>query len=498
MFFSTDFRTGSSASRARGFAAPRLFACSLLACWRIAGVAAIALGDEPSTNPVRPNIIVLLVDDWGWTDAGCMGSDFYRTPNIDRFYSDSVRFDNGYAACTVCSPTRAALLTGMYPARLHLTNYIPGARQPAGPLKNPDWTQKLEHRYVTIAEALRDAGYHTAHVGKWHLTPYDDKQVAAYLPQTHGFDVNIGGGKTGQPGSYFYPYTRPNVSIGRLPPGGKEGEYLTDRLTDEAVKLMHQWADEPFFIYLAYYAVHTPIEPKPELRDEYAQRLKPGLRHHNPAYAAMVQSVDECVGRLREALRQLKIDDHTIIFLAGDNGGVIGKITSNYPLRSGKSDLYEGGVRVPTMIYWPGVTKGATCDEPVITVDFYPTILEMTGVEGDAAHNAKVDGVSLVPVLRDPDSSLGREAIYWHYPHYQAATPYGAVRAGPWRLIEFYEDMHVELYNLVDDIGEMHDLSAEYPDVAARLRNMLHQWRDDVGAQMPTRVPGYTSTSRRR
>lgn len=472
----------------------RVSMCRVLAICLVAEVAAAAFAGEKSAPIDKLNVIVLLVDDWGWTDAGCMGSDFYRTPNIDALYNESVRFDNGYSACTVCSPTRAALMTGMYPARLHLTNYIPGARQPAGPLKNPDWTSKLEHRHVTIAEALRDAGYHTALLGKWHLTPYEDDEAAEYLPETHGFEVNIGGGKVGQPGSYFYPYSRPDFSIGSMPPGGKEGEYLTDRLTDEAMMLIDKWADEPFFIYMPYYAVHMPLEPKPEVREKYAHQLKPGLRHHNPDYAAMVESVDDSVGRLREALRQQHIDDRTVIFLAGDNGGVIGEVTDNYPLRSGKGDSFEGGVRVPTMVYWPGVTKGADCHEPVITVDLYPTILEITGVQGDPAHNSKVDGSSLVPVLRDPDKSLGRKAIFWHYPHYQAAKPYGAVRSGPWRLIEFYEDMHVELYNLDDDISETRNVAAENPEVVTRLRNMLHLWRDDVKAQMPTRVPGYAAT----
>ena len=386
-------------------------------------------------------------------------------------------------------------MTGMYPARLHLTNYIPGARQPNGPLKNPAWTKYLEHRHVTIAEALGSAGYRTAHLGKWHLTPTDEELQAEYYPEHHGFERNVGGNRWGQPGSYFHPYQRKNLSIGEMPAGGEEGDYLTDRLTDETIKLMREWVDEPFFIHLAYYAVHTPIEPKPQLRDEYQQRVKPGLRHNHPGYAAMVQTVDESVGRLRKSLRELAIDDRTILFLTSDNGGVVGgDITNNAPLRKGKSDLYEGGVRVPTMVYWPGVTEtGATCAEPVITNDIYPTILEMTGAPGDPAHNKNVDGLSLVPLLRDSEKSLDREAIFWHYPHYQAATPYGAVRSGPWRLVEFYEDMHVELYHLKGDPGETFDLATQLPDQANKLREMLHAWREAVGAQMPTPVPGYVS-----
>jgi arylsulfatase A len=408
-----------------------------------------------------------------------------------------VRFNNGYSACTVCSPTRAALLTGMYPARLHLTDYIPGARQPDGPLRVPKWTKRLEHRYVTIAEALRDAGYRTAHVGKWHLAPFDPRVAPDYSPETQGFDVNIGGNQWGQPGSYYYPYTRKDRRVGPLPPGGEEGDYLTDRLTDEVVKLLRQWVDKPFFIYFAYYAIHTPIEPKPELLAEYKQRLKPGLRHNKPGLAAMVQSVDESVGRLRTTLRDLGIDERTLIILAGDNGGVARRngTTSNAPLRAGKGHVYEGGVRVPTLVHWPGVTtSAAVCAEPVITMDFYPTILEISGAKGGPEYNRAVDGVSLVPLLKDPNASLAREAIYWHYPHYHpdGATPYGAVRAGPWRLIEFYEDRHVELYNLDEDIGETTDLSNQRTDQVARLRGMLHTWREQVGAQMPTHVPNYT------
>jgi arylsulfatase A len=482
---------------------PLISALAASAVWTLAAPAtAIAAGTDANgkdrADGRRPNVIVLLVDDWGWTDAACYGSDLYQTPNIDALNAESVRFTNGYAACTVCSPTRAALMTGMYPARLHLTDYIPGARQPDGPLRAPNWTKRLEHRYVTIADALGAAGYRTAHVGKWHLAPFSPTLAPDYAPETFGFDVNIGGNQWGQPGSYFYPYSHKDRYVGPLPPGGKEGDYLTDQLTDEATKLIRKWADQPFFIYFAYYAIHTPIEPKPELRAAYEKRLKPGLRHHNPGLAAMVQTVDESVGRLRKTLKELGIADRTVIIMAGDNGGVAPNTgaTTNAPLRAGKGSVYEGGVRVPTLIYWPGVTtSGCICKEPVITMDYYPTILELTGVRGNPQHNAAVDGLSLVPLLKNPNASLPREAIYWHYPHYRpgGATPYGAVRAGPWRLVEFYEDGRAELYNLDDDIGETTDLSRQRPDEVARLRGMLHAWRTQVGAQMPTRSPNYSS-----
>ena len=447
-----------------------------------------------------PNVVFLLVDDLGWTDVGCFGSDLYQTPNIDRLAAAGMRFTDGYAACTVCSPTRAAAMTGMYPARLHVTDFIPGHARPHARLNVPDWTMRLEHRYVTIAEALKSAGYVTAQIGKWHLAPRDTvdraREDRAYFARSQGFDLQVAG--TCHNGTYFYPFRKRGYDTG-LADTSKPGDYITDRLTDEALKFIDQNRGQPFFLYFAYFNVHTPIEGKPEYVERYRRLVKPGMRHTNPAYAAMVQSVDDSVGRIVAKLNQLGIAQRTVIIFAGDNGGLDreGNPTENKPLRDGKGSTYEGGVRVPTIIQWPGVTQpGSVCNEPVITIDYYPTLLDITCVKGNAAHNTNVDGASLVPLLRDANATLGRQALYWHYPHYHkgGATPYGAVRAGDWKLIEFYEDMHVELYDLSEDIRENENLAAQMANKADHLRRMLHRWRDRVGAQMPQANPDYDPT----
>ena len=439
-----------------------------------------------------PNIIFLLADDLGWNGLGCYGSDLHPTPNLNRLAERGVRFTNAYSACTVCSPTRAAVLSGKYPARLHLTDWIRGQNRPRARLKIPDWTMHLEHREVTVAEAVGPAGYATAHIGKWHLGNNE------HSPETQGFDVNIGGTAAGSPpGGYFLP--------NRLDlPGATEGDYLTDRLTDEALQLITDWKSRPFFIYLAYYTVHTPIQGKPELVEHYLNQLEraanpPTSVHINPTYAAMVHSLDESVGRITAKLNELDLFQNTVVIFTSDNGGLshrMGKptgITRNNPLRRGKGAAYEGGVRVPLIVAGQNVNHRRECAQPVTSVDFYRTILELTAASGDAAHNRNVDGVSLVPLLRDETAELDRDSIFWHYPHYHAGggSPYGAVRRGDWKLIEFYEDQHVELYNLADDISEQCNLAAYRPDLADALRDRLHGWRADVGAQMPTSNPSF-------
>ncbi len=457
---------------------PRCLCVLLLAA--LAHYPAAAADPTPARRP--PNIIFMLIDDLGWTDGGCFGSDLYETPHIDRLAREGMKFTDGYAACTVCSPTRAALMTGKYPARLHLTDWIAGHKRPKAKLAVPDWTMYLPRSEVTIATALKRAGYVTAHIGKWHL----GNQQQGW-PDKHGFDVNIAGYHAGQPPSYFSPYKIPTLTDG--PPG----EYLTDRLTAEAVRFIGANKDRPFFLYLPHYGVHTPLQAKADVVAKYQKRIKPGMRHTNATYAAMIESVDDSVGRITSRLAELGLADNTVIFFTGDNGGLI-RSTSNAPLRAGKGSSYEGGVREPLIVKWPGVTKpGSVCHEPVITTDFYPTMLAMAGTAGDTNHNAHVDGVSIVPLLKDAAAKLRRDALYWHYPHYHpgGATPYGAVRAGDWRLVEFYEDNHVELYNLKDDLGEKHDLAAQMPAKAAELRQRLHGWRRAVGAQMPTPNPNY-------
>lgn len=431
----------------------------------------------------RPNFIFILVDDLGWTDLGCQGSKFYETPHLDQLARKGMRFTQAYAACTVCSPTRAALMTGKYPARLHITDWITGHVRPHAKLKVPDWRMYLPHEERTLAETLKDAGYVTASIGKWHLGGPE------FYPEKHGFDVNIAGFDKGSPSSYFSPYKIPTL------PDGPPGEFLSDRLTDEAIRFIETHRDRPFFLYLPHYAVHTPLMGKSNVIAKYQAKADPKHPQHNAVYAALLESVDDSVGRIVQTLEALKLANKTAIFFTSDNGGLIGpaqrRVTSNLPLRDGKGSAYEGGVRVPLLVNWPGVTRpGSVCDAPVITPDYYPTMLEMAGLK--PAHGQIVDGVNLVPLLRGR-GAIRRDALYWHYPHYHpgGATPYGAIREGDWRLIEFYEDSRVELYNLRADIGETRNLAETKPALAKRLRDKLHVWRAKVGAQMPTPNPDY-------
>ena len=427
--------------------------------------------DGPRT-PVRPNIVFVLIDDLGWTDLACYGSRFYETPNIDRLAAQGMRFTDAYSACTVCSPTRAAVLTGQYPARLHITDWIPGHVRKDAPLTVPDWTMQLSPGIPNIAQALHSAGYATASIGKWHLGP------EACWPDKQGFDLSLGGYDRGQPPTYFSPYQIPTL------PEGPKGEFLTDRLTTEAVKFIEQNKDKPFFLYLPHYAVHTPIMGKPDVVAKYQAKVDPSASQKNAAYAALIESVDDGVGRLMAKLDELKLSERTLFVFTSDNGA-LKNISSSEPLRAGKGSAYEGGVRVPLIIKWPGVTQaGSVCHEPVISTDHLPTFLAAAGAGKPAA--PVIDGVNLEPLLSGR-GSLGRDAIYWHYPHYHpgGATPYGAIRAGDFRLVEFYEDNRVELYNLKDDIGESKDLAAIMPEKTAALRGQLHEWRKRVGAQMP-------------
>ncbi len=460
-----------------------------------------ATAAEHTTNP---NFIILFVDDWGWRDAACYGSDLYETPNIDKLAATGVRFTNGYSACTVCSPTRNALMTGMYPGRTNCTDFIAGHVRPKAKLRVPDWNMKLDHGHTTIAEALKKHGYATAHVGKWHLMPRGQKDMNDYLPTRHGFDINVGGNEWGLPGSYHYPYKRKNRyarAVTNLPPGGKPGDYLTDFLTDHALKFIASNKDKPFFLNFCYYNVHTPLQGRVDLVKRYEKKLANMphsdrvQRHKLAVYAAMVHSVDESVGRIMKKLDELDIADNTVIILAGDNGGLDrnNRPTDNHPLRQGKGHVYEGGTRVPTIIRWPGKgATGAVSHTPVMTIDFYPTMLKIAGLTGVAAHNKNVDGASLIPVLRDPSAKLDRD-LFWHYPHYHTggATPHGAVRSGDYKLIEFYEDMRVELYNVKQDIGEKNDLAPKSPNLVQTLRDKLHAWRKKIDAQMPTKNPNY-------
>ena len=445
---------------------------------RLAGCALLAAAAAFAQPATKPNVIFVLVDDLGWTDLGCFGSTYYETPNIDRLASQGMRFTAAYSACTVCSPTRASVMTGQYPARLHITDWIEGHKRPFAKLRVPDWTMQLATDIPNVARALKAAGYATASIGKWHLgdeSCYPDKQ---------GFDVNLGGTHRGQPPSYVSPYKIPTL------PDGPAGEFLTDREAAEAARFMEANRDRPFFIYLPHYAVHTPIACKPAARVKYQAKQNKSAPHNNPVYAGLVESVDDAMGVLLRKLDALKLSDRTIIVFTSDNGGLLG-CTSNAPLRAGKGSAYEGGVRVPLIVKWPGVTPpGSVSHTPVISADYFPTLLAVAGAKAPAS--ATVDGVSIEPLLRQA-GTFARDTLFWHYPHYHpgGATPYGAVREGDFRLVEFYEDGRAELYNIKDDIGETTDLAAAMPEKAAALKQKLHDWRTRVGAQMPSPNPDF-------
>ena len=430
-----------------------------------------AMAKEEEAPPKKPNFVFFLIDDLGWRDVGCYGTKFYETPAIDRLASEGMRFTDAYAACPVCSPTRASILTGKYPARLNLTDWIPGHKPKDPKLLVPAFHQELPLAEVTIAEALKAAGYACASIGKWHLGG------EPYYPDKQGFDLNVGGTAKGQPPRYFSPYGIPTLA------DGPKGEYLTDRLADEAEKFIEQNRDRPFFLYLPHFAVHTPIQGKEEITAKYA-RKPPDGDQKNATYAAMIESVDDSVGRVMKKLQDPGLADRTVVFFMSDNGGLAG-VTSNAPLRAGKGTLYEGGIREPMIVKWPGVVRsGTTASTPVTSTDFYPTILEMAGLPPKPEQH--VDGLSLVPLLKE-SGPLRRDTLYWHYPHYHRTTPAGALLHGDWKLIEYFEDGRLELYNLRDDIGEQHDLASAMPEKARELQKMLADWRRSVSAQMPAR-----------
>ena len=445
-----------------------------------------AIGSLRAAEPL--NFIFILADDMGWTDLGCFGSQFYETPHLDKLARDGMKFTSAYSACTVCSPTRAAVLTGKYPARLHLTDFILGEVRPYEKLKEPRWRKYLPLEEVTIAERLKEAGYTTMHVGKWHL---GDPPHSFGYPANQGFDYTVGGTSSA---SHLPPHG-PLMNLPEEPKG-----FLTDRLTDATVKFIEENRNRPFFIYLAHHAPHSPIQGKPEVIEKYRRKITTGLKQNNPTYAALVESVDDSIGKLVATLERLGLEKRTVVFFTTDNGGEVGdenrrsKSTDCSPLRRGKGSPYEGGVRVPTIVKWPGVIqRGSLCEVPVISVDYFPTILELAGQKPGSV----VDGRSIASLLRGA-SSLPREAIYWHFPHYHSPvdSPYSAVRVGDMKLIHFFQDDHVELYNLRDDTGESKDLAKLQPAKAAELRAKLEKWRTSVGAQLPTPNPNYDEKRR--
>jgi len=437
-----------------------------------------------------PNILFIFIDDMGWRDVGFMGSQYYETPNIDGLARAGMIFTNAYANAPNCAPTRACLMSGQYGPRHGVYTVGSSERGNAAgrkliPIANND---TLPSRVVTLAESLKAAGYATGHFGKWHLGGKDPTK-----PEGQGFDVNVAGNLAGNPRSYFSPYRNPDL------PDGPKGEYLTDRLTAEVIRFIDTHRDGPFFIYLPHYAVHTPLQAKKELIEKYKNK-KPWNGQGNPVYAAMVESVDQSVGRILKHLDELGLTEKTLVIFFSDNGGVGGyaacgiqnrDITSQAPLKGGKGMLAEGGIRVPMAVRWPGhVPPGTTCDVPVIGVDFYPTLLEVAGAKPPAGQ--PLDGESIVPLLTQ-QGGLKRDAIFWHFPAYLQGggntwrtTPGGAIRMGDWKLIEYFEDGRLELYNLRNDIGETTNLAEKMPEKARQLHDRLIAWRKEVHAPVPT------------
>ncbi len=452
-----------------------------------------------------PNILLITVDDLGWADLGCYGADLHETPHIDAFAATGQKFTNAYAAAAICTPTRAALLTGKSPAKLNMTIWREAAinDQFENKLIPPDVSPNLPLKEVTIAEALKAEGYMTAHLGKWHVGDGE------HFPETQGFDINVGATVWGAPPTFFFPYRGEIYNSMRFVPGlerdvsggynfDRAGEYLTDRLTDEAISIMERFKEEPFFINLSYYTVHTPTEGKKDIVDYYQKKLASGMSHQNAIYAAMVHSLDENIGKLMHSLEDLNLADNTVVIFTSDNGGFINEwdgqtVTDNAPLRSGKGALYEGGIRVPTIIRWPDVTIPNTTSEfPITTQDFYPTLLEMANLKGNPEQVAAFDGISLIPILKNPQTKMKQREMYWHYPHYyHTTTPVSAIRRGDWKLLEFFEDNQVELYNLKQDASENNNLEKENPEKTRELLKLLTSWRQYVNAPMPQLNPEY-------
>jgi arylsulfatase A len=495
----------------------------------------------------QANIVFFLVDDLGWMDVGCYGSSFYETPNIDRLAEEGVRFTSAYAACHVCSPTRASIITGKYPASINLTDWLPGRRDfPFQELLNVKISQHLPYDIPTLPEVLKENGYQTAIFGKWHLG--EDSTSTAH----QGFDFHLPDWNRGWPkNGYYFPYDMKGLEEGNT------GEYLTDRMSKEAIKYIERNKDKPFFLYLSHFAVHDPIEGRPDLVEKYQRKLtamnapdsdpyilegKPGIanpvsrsdqnqllndeaydgykifpnqsvkiKQHqdNVQFAAMVESMDESMGRVLDKLKELNLEDNTIVIFYSDNGGMSAAnfydpkrvipeeeldqafSTSNLPLRGAKGWIYEGGIRVPLIIKWPGSgLQKMICDVPVTSPDFFPTILDMVGIN---SQNIASDGLSIAPLVQG-EKELDREAIYWHFPHYSnhgMQSPGGAIREGDYKLLDYFDSGTVQLFNLRNDIGEQNDLSKIEIELTMELKAKLDRWRIDINAKMMRPNPNY-------
>ncbi|MBN1417686.1 MAG: sulfatase-like hydrolase/transferase [Planctomycetes bacterium] len=447
------------------------------AAFACAAIIGAGRGADPDAKGPRPNIVFILADDLGWRELGCYGNAFNETPALDVLARDGIRFTDAYAAAPVCSPTRAAFLTGQAPARVGITDYL-----------RPDDAKHLSTEHVTLAETLKEAGYATGIIGKWHLTGYANHGAEEVPPAAHGFDETIVSENRGiGGGSYFHPYhfNREIVSREierRLP----EKEFLVDRLNLEAVEFIRRHCAEPFFLYLSHYAVHTVLAGRPDLVAKYEAEpgagKGPRAPRNNPHLAAQLESIDRGVAMIRETLAEEGLAERTILIFMGDNGGET-NVTTNAPLRAGKSTLYEGGIRVPLIIRAPGARAGAICRAPVSTIDLYPTLCALAGVEPDPSQ--RLDGVSIAPLLADPERRLDRD-LFWHYPlerpHFLGGRSAGAIRRGDWKLIEFYDTGACELYDLAGDIGEAKDLAAEDAARVAEMRKALAAWRESCAA----------------
>ncbi len=475
----------------------------------IAALAAPQSAVDPAPSAAadpRPNIVFILADDLGWTDLGCQGSAYYETPHLDRMAAQGMRFTDAYAAAPNCAPTRAALMSGLSAPRTGVYTVGNPARGKAEyrALVPPPNRTELAGGFLTLAERLQAAGYRTAHLGKWHLG-----RGPATGPEAQGFDFNLGGDHRGHPPSHHAPYTRK----GAAPPPGleqaPEGEYLSDRLTEEAVAWMARDADQPFFLYLPHFAVHTPIQAPEASRARFEDK-PPAGGHHHPTYAAMVAHLDDSVGRILTALDELGIAERTLVIFSSDNGGLGGyrdagveggaEITHQAPLRGGKGMLEEGGIRVPLIVRWPGrVAAGAVSPEPVTTVDFYPSLMELAGVRLPA--ETLLDGTSLASLWLGQTATLPTRDLIWHMPVYLEAsakkgswrcTPSAALRRGRWKLIERFETGAAELYDLETDPGESTDVAGKHRDLTEELRAALADWRRLTGARMPRPLPNGT------
>ena len=456
-----------------------------------AGLAALAAGRTAAAAARRRlNVVYVLADDLGYSELGCYGNTFNETPNLDRLAARGMRFTDAYAAAPVCSPYRAALMTGQWPARVGINDYL-----------RPNDPKHLPTESTSLAELFKAADYATGMIGKWHLTGYEHHGAKEIRPTAHGFDEAIVSERRGiGGGSYWHPYHFDPAIKQRL--HGKE--YLVDRTNTEAVEFIERHKHEPFFLYLSHYAVHTRLDGKPDLVRKYEAKKGAGRGQgapkNNPHLAAQLEVIDEGVGMIVRKLEELGLADNTLLVFTGDNGGE-SRVTSNAPLRAGKSTLYEGGIREPLIVRWPGVTKaGSVCRTPTVNCDFHPTFREILGV--DVGKGKPVDGVSIVPLLKDPSARLARDTFYWHYPlakpHFLGGRSAGAIRQGDWKLIEFFDTGKVELYNLAKDLGEAHDLAGEKPEKAKELRQALAAWRQDVGTTIPPDCRDYDPKAKRK